>query len=319
MAEKELGAEVKEALNKVEEGSKSNSEDLLPSSEENSWESLLGGDDESEEIVGKLGGDEKVSVEAAAPAEPVQDVKEQVVEEPAESAEKAAEPEVPTVAAVESKGTPPAEVKSEPAPPKQPVESPEELAEKRRKWREDSEKRLAEIMAGQLSQEDVEALRIEPEKVLPKVLAKASMDMYDAVVSSVVQRIPTMFSELEMQRRQAQEAEEAFFKAWPQLRDPKYKEVLDRTVAVYRQVNPQAPLEQAIQEVGVMASVALRLPIAGAEKPVEAAPARQKRVEPQKPAYVPASPGAGGSPVPKSNAQANAFAKLAEDFFSDDE
>lgn len=276
------------------------------------WNALLQDDEEQDLVIAnEAPAEEAKPAEVTEEAQPVAAAEEVPPAEPAKTdvVETSQSAAAPKPDAVPSEPVKPAE----PAAPKKAEQTQEELAAQRKKWREESEAKLAQLMASRFSPEDIEALRMEPEKVLPALLARTSMDMYDAVVQSMQSQMPQAVAMYEMQRQQARQAEETFFSAWPQLKKPEYGEVVGRTVQLYRQMNPQATLEQTVKEAGAMAMVALRLPLE--QQPVQQAAPPVEQAKP----FTPASPG-GGVPVtkPVSGKSDNPFTQLAEEMLNDD-
>lgn len=192
------------------------------------------------------------------------------------------------------------------------AKTPEQMQAEREQWRKDAAGKLVQYFGSQLSAEDVEALRLEPEKVLPKLLANTYLDVYDALVENMTVRMPNVITGMQEQQRRAQAAEQAFYSQWPQLQKPEYREVVERTVKAYHQANPGVPLERIIKEAGAMAVVTLQLPLPG--MPNGAVPP----TAPAAPSagYTPAAPGAGSQPKPDK--PANKFTQLAEELLVDD-
>jgi len=261
--------------------------------------------------------DDDVVVEEP-PVEPVKAAEEEPkppVEEPPQPGEKKEELK-PKAEEPKAPEAPPAQPAAA-APPKEPEQpkpqkTREQVAEEHRQWREQAESKLSQYMSQRLTPEEVEELRMEPEKVLPKFVARTYLDVYEAMIEDVQSRIPHVVGQMQVQQMQAAAAEQAFYSAWPSLAKPEYRDVVTRTVIAYRQLNPQASFDQVVQEAGTMASVALRLPVAGTPAKAEDPPAE----EPQRPAMSPAAPSARGAP-PKAKSS-NPFVLMAEEFIEDD-
>jgi hypothetical protein len=274
--------------------------------EPSSWDVLLADDD---------------VVQEGAPSKAEEVVAGEATPQGADAAETSPAPEPGTVVEVKpleasTAAKPPEartpEVQPQGRPAREEVRLPslEEIEAMRRKEREDAEQQLAQVFATALTAEDAEALRIEPEKVLPKLLARAGVAMYQAASHSVMRTVPTIVEQERMARVAADDARQKFYDAWPQLEKPEYRETVERTVVAYRQMYPNVPLEQAVREAGAMAVVALRLPPEASVR--ESAPGTAAT----KPRFQPAAPG-GGTVSTKPRPVENEFTKLAEELLQD--
>lgn len=86
----------------------------------------------------------------------------------------------------------------------------------------------------------------------------------DAVIQHIYASLPQLIQNVTRQSSAAQEAEGAFYRAWPTLNDPskpQYKQVVENAIRGYRQLNPQAPREEVIRAAGLQAMITLRLPL----------------------------------------------------------
>lgn len=108
---------------------------------------------------------------------------------------------------------------------------------------------------------DHAALMAEPEKVLPRILAQAHANMLEQTVRVVQAQLPQWVSAMNSQHSAAQAYETQFFSEWPELKGTEKAPVIARTLAAYRQANPNAKPEDVIREGGVAALIALRIPI----------------------------------------------------------
>jgi hypothetical protein len=163
----------------------------------------------------------------------------------------------------------------------------------------------------ELSDDDVVLLASEPEKVFPKLAAKLHVEVLEAAVNGIMSQVPGVVArELDRQRMVIQ-SKNAFFSRWPQL--AAHEQAVQKVATMYRQMNPTTPMEQAIEEIGLQASVMLRLP-------VEGLPGTQV----QNPA--PVTPGIPPAPAQQAAARtaapqktSNAFSQLADEFIQDEE
>lgn len=199
------------------------------------------------------------------------------------------------------------------APKKTPEEVQAELATARTKAEEEL------VSTFQLTEEQADALVEEPNKVLPQMMAKLYLDSYTSVMQAVQQQMPQMVQAVIAQSQAAQDTENSFFQAWPQLSKPEYKDTLDRIADTYRAVNPKANAETMIKEVGAQAWVALQLPID--ELMAHTAAVQKPPAAPAKPTgRLPAGP---GNPTISSKQVTqkpkNEFEQLADEFLLDDD
>lgn len=276
-----------------------------------------------------------------------EDIGEVAESEPAE-APAAKAPTVPPVPSAPAEETPPAEPpagevetppttppkKEEPAseetPPKseeeKPPESPPTAKEEEAKPPEKTEEELkAEretaraslkdslVERYKLSEEDIETVRTEPEKVLPGMLAEAFMDVFEAVNQRMQTMLPRAIEQISAQQTQVQAAETAFYTANPALDKAKHGEVVQRLGHAYRQANPSANMETFNREVGAQAIIALKIPFDTRtgkviEEPVETPPATP-------PAFKPAQESSAHSPKP---AEENFWTGLSREMDEED-
>jgi hypothetical protein len=199
------------------------------------------------------------------------------------------------------------------------TQEPEISVEDRAKWRAEALDKIEAHYASQLSSEETRDLLLtEPEKALPKVLANAYMDMYDSLMGGVGQALPTQVQQVMQQTTKAQQYESQFFEKWPKLKEAysakaEDQQVIQRAILSYRQMNPEVPVQQAIEEAGAMAMVALRIPVDGTETPSASAPADK--------GFAPASPGGGAeiSTPPPAPKKLNEYEQLAQELIDDEE
>lgn len=273
------------------------------------------------------GGEEEVSEDvttdegAAAPEAEVEDGEEEEQPEVAPpETDSAEEPPGSDTSEVEEPPAPEAEAPTLEIPEAQRAPEPEtpEAKAAREKWRADALRQIEEHYAQQLGGDETrDQLLTEPEKALPKILANAYMDMYDSLMGGVGQALPNHVETIMTAQRQAQQYEQQFFTQWPALKeaysDSEKQQVIQRAISTYRQMNPQAPVKQAIEEAGAMAMVALRLPVDGSSASTAAAP--------KETGFAPASPGGGAevSAPPPAPKKLNEYEQLAQELIDDDE
>lgn len=135
-------------------------------------------------------------------------------------------------------------------------------------------------------------------QVLPSLAAHLYVDIYEAVVQAIQPMMQTATAQHYTQQQQQTEFKNNFFEKWPALKaKPEYLPTIARVMGVYRQLNPTAPVEQVIQEVGAHAMATLQLPPNGAAAAVPAAPpATTPAVQPT--TFQPVAPGATSGTLP---------------------
>ena len=110
-------------------------------------------------------------------------------------------------------------------------------------------------------------------------------------------------------------AKKSFYDAWPTLNPKEHHDKVMMVGALFRQLNPTATAEEAIQRIGqvVHAALGLQMPVKGNGAAQPAAPAATPAA-PARP-FVPAG-GGGGRAAPAPND--NDFAQIAEAFLIED-
>lgn len=157
-----------------------------------------------------------------------------------------------------------------------------------------------------MTEEDARTVLVEPEKVLPRIMANLHANIVDAVVPAIFGRLPQVVQDLSQKANAVRDAETEFFGVWPQLKDKRFETVVANSIRAYKAVNPQAKRSEIIRAAGLNALISLRLPIP-AELLTPAAPMTHEA-----PGFVPAAPAGGGVP-PAPRSQPNAFQLLNEE------
>lgn len=148
-----------------------------------------------------------------------------------------------------------------------------------------------------LSPEDIQELEENAAAFVPKMMARVAYEAQVSMMKFLAQSVPGMVKQYNTVQKANTEAEDKFFSAHEKLglkkSDPKHREVAFRMASLYRQANPQMPLEQLIAEVGPIVAAAVQ-----AQAP--AAPAAPSAPPSFRPApFTPAVNGGGGmSPTP---------------------
>lgn len=276
----------------------------------------------SDEDVADLLDEEPPVVDEAEPEpEPEPEAEEPEPEEPPAEEEPEpveGEPEQPaeeSVAEELAAKEPEVEIPEAPEEP-QDTRTPEEVAQEVQKARETAHEKLTEQF--KMTEEQEEVFATDPGTVLAKMAADLYLDLYDSMMAGIQQQMPTYVATILQQQNAQTRAEQAFFKAWPQLAKPEYRATIDRISDAYRAQNKSAKPEDAIREIGAQAWVALKLPLdelLALTQPKgngKAAPEPTAVVE-----HVPAGTGAarGNAPAPR---RLNEYEQFAEEFIDDD-
>lgn len=159
------------------------------------------------------------------------------------------------------------------------------------------------------NEDDIELLRTEPEKAIPKIMAGMFFDIHATVMRQVSDSLPNMLQSIQSRVVETREAEDAFFSSWPLLKD--HQAAVLSIGRVYRQANPNADKETAIREIGAMAMVQAKIPFDFATGKAIAPAAT-----PPTPAFRPVvTSGVTSSP---SSAPADTWSQLVEEFSRED-
>lgn len=250
------------------------------------------------------GEDFTATPEVAEPVAPA--VEPPVAAEPAPVEPSPSEP--PPVAA-----TPP-ETPQAPAEPQVPAQEPPPEIDYT-KLREDFVN-LLETDTYKLSDDEATAAISEPEKALPRLAAKVHANVLDAVTHGLMQQMPNVVQKILVSQMQQTQAANSFYEKWPALAE--HRGQVMQVANIYKQMNPNVPVEEAIQQIGLQASVMLGLPIEGysdaAPAPTPDVPVTPPPVPPQ-----PIVPGGAGVGAPLTTVPSdNLFEELANDFIRED-
>jgi hypothetical protein len=145
---------------------------------------------------------------------------------------------------------------------------------------------------------------LNPEQVLPTMAARLYVDVFEAVLQTVMTQVPQVMAVRENQARVAKQTEDSFFQRWPSLKRPELVQDILGMGRAYRQQYPQATFEQAIEAVGAMVSVARGIPLPGQAAPAQAPPQARPPI--------PVGPGASRAPLPPATQKS-----LWEDIFNE--
>ncbi len=254
----------------------------------------------------------------AAPAQP-----STTPQTPAASASPQEQQQAPAAAAATPQ-TPPAQqqaqqpTQAQPAPQQQQQQqqepAPVDLAALRQKT-------VDEIASTYTFTDDEKRLlQEEPEKVLPRLAAQVTVQAYEAVSRTVMAHLPALVATINQATKQQNEVENKFFTAFPRLQKPEFRETLGRVGATFRQLNPNASVEDAIRHIGLQTALMLgvqdpHLPegqMAPAAQTAGATPAAQPQASATAQPHTPAAPGAVAAA--RAASPGNMWADMAREF-----
>lgn len=108
-----------------------------------------------------------------------------------------------------------------------------------------------------LSPQEVEALQDDAVTAVPKLLAKVHLDAVSTALNHMATLVPKMIEAHARVTEANNKAKNSFFDAWPALKG-KEAEVA-RMAGIYRQMNPQAKLDDVIRDVGPIVMSQLKM------------------------------------------------------------
>ena len=164
----------------------------------------------------------------------------------------------------------------------------------------DSSVEMLEKQVYTLDEETADMLDTTPSKVLPRMAARMHMQVLTAAVTQVANMLPQFIQTQTQRSTVTAKLETDFFTQFPQLVGQ--EETVTRMAAAYRNSNPKATVEQAIQEIGALSLVTLRMALP-ASPPAQA------------PAAVPVTPTSakGGAAAPIAPAQPSMWEELIKE------
>jgi hypothetical protein len=151
-----------------------------------------------------------------------------------------------------------------------------------------------------LSQEDIAELEDNAATFVPKMMARVHHEAQVSMMKFLAQAVPGMMKQFNTVTTANNAAEDQFFTAHKQLGLDKgnaaHRKAAFRIASIYRQANPDMPMEQLIADVGPMVAMSLKLPTVPGQVP--GAPATQQPAPgTQRPTgFRPAVNGGGGAP-----------------------
>lgn len=169
-----------------------------------------------------------------------------------------------------------------------------------------------------ISDQELQEIETDVATALPKMMARVFIEGQMAMQRFLAQSVPGMISRHTKVSKANDSAEEKFFTTNAALgldrNNPTHQQTALRLAGLYRQANPQMPLEQLIAEVGPIVAAAVKAtPVAPGEKPGTVTPTPTMPVAAKASPFVPAVNGMGGaSPAPAMDD--NPWAGLGQNF-----
>lgn len=173
--------------------------------------------------------------------------------------------------------------------------------------------RLTEFYA--LSEEEAETFNTDPASMLPKMAAKLHMQILRSVSFAVESTLPGAISFVQQRSSTEEAVKKAFMERWPLLAKPEYEKDIVQTALLYRQQNPQATQEAAIDAVGSLIMLQKGLLKQALSEQQEKVSSQEKVVSLRP--DVPARPAAAQVPANKAGG-GNIFAQMSEEVYEDD-
>ena len=169
------------------------------------------------------------------------------------------------------------------------------------KYRDGQMEKLTGLYA--LTDAEAESFSSNPKEALPKLAARLHFEVFTAMHNALQAVLPNTIQSVMTQQRASQENEEAFFKAWPALKEEKYAQSVLTAVRAIRTANPTLDRDNLIKQAGVMAMLANGLnPVSTVQQTQQvppqppAAPMRPAGVGASAPVVIPNAPTSGVNP-----------------------
>ena len=120
-----------------------------------------------------------------------------------------------------------------------------------------------------------------PRKGISKLMATVYMDAVQGITGTLMAKMPEMIKAVNSQHDRSSEFEQQFYSEYDMLKDPKYKESIERYAQTYIQVNPNSTIEDRIKNIGTAVCLMHKLTPPGLDTKSQETP---KHEPPAKPA-----------------------------------
>jgi hypothetical protein len=111
-----------------------------------------------------------------------------------------------------------------------------------------------------LTPAEVEALEMNVVETIPKLLAKVFVRSQQNVLTQLASMVPVMIQRQSVAMQRNTEGEGKFYQRWPNIKKDQHGDLVTKYGAVYRQMHPNANLDQMIEDLGPMIMMAARIP-----------------------------------------------------------
>jgi hypothetical protein len=150
-----------------------------------------------------------------------------------------------------------------------------------------------------ISEEESDLLRTEPEKALPKLMARMATQTLEQAVQIMRNNLPQLVGSQLTQQSTAKEIEGKFFGKYPELNTKPAIKAAENAAKAYRAANPDADLDDVMDSVAFMTWKKLGLPMEKLSERMTSAKSEEfnpaGKARKAKPSFVPANPGKTGS------------------------
>jgi hypothetical protein len=140
--------------------------------------------------------------------------------------------------------------------------SPAEPARMARQLLENVES-LADHMAAtaefQLTEADLEAINTDVTTAIPKLLARQYVRSQAAALSQMERVVPAIIERYMRVTEARTKSEGRFYERWPSIQKSAHGSVVDRLAQTYRRENPQATLDQMVEDLGPIVMMVARI------------------------------------------------------------
>lgn len=111
-----------------------------------------------------------------------------------------------------------------------------------------------------LTSQDAEEVTTDPATAIPKLMARVFIEAMGTIQRQIQTFVPPIIQRQQVQQKQAWDAEQKFYAAFPQLpRSADADKVVDQIALAYRKAFPDASLEETIADVGALAMQKLKI------------------------------------------------------------
>jgi hypothetical protein len=205
----------------------------------------------------------------------------------------------------------PAEGAQSAQPPEQAAAGPQNALEAFNQALEQNRTAFTQVLADQvykLSEEEMVELDTQPQVAVPKLLARAHINIAQNVLGTVAQQLPALVQGIQQANVQHKQMEDQFFGQFPQLDPVKDRAVVLECAKVYRAANPSADFATMAKFVGTQALIMTgkyQAPAAQAAQPATPPISNAGR-------FVPAATMTPAAGIPTNGNESNPWANIAQ-------